>query len=95
MKQIYSTQAVADLDRLRAFIAEKNPHAAQRVGQDLVERLENLRSFPRIGVSVPSAPDPDSIRDMVFGKYIVRYSLHTEAVIVLRIWHHYEDRSQD
>lgn len=92
MKLIYSAPAVADLDRLRAFIAEKDPRAARRVSQDLVERLEDLRTFPKMGVSVPLAPDPESIRDMVFGNYIVRYSLHTEAIIVQRIWHHYEDR---
>jgi len=33
---------------------------------------------------------PDSIRDMIFGKYIVRYSVHTSVIIILRVWHSLE-----
>ncbi|MCK2148754.1 hypothetical protein MYE70_06705 [Marinobacter alexandrii] len=39
---------------------------------------------------VELAPVPDSIRDMVFGKYIVRYSVHVSAIIILRVWHELE-----
>ena len=92
MKLAYSAEAVADLNRLRAFIAEKAPAAAQRVGQELVQRLEALRSFPTMGRSGELAPEPNSIRDAVFGNYIVRYSVHLEAVVVLRVWHHHEHR---
>ncbi len=95
MRLAYSNEAVADLSRLRAFIAEKDPLAAQRVGLELMQRLATLPQFPEMGRPVVRAPDPNSIRDAVFGKYIVRYSVHTETVVVLRIWHHYKDRRQD
>ena len=32
----------------------------------------------------------DSIRDFIFGKYVVRYTVHGAALVILRIWHHYE-----
>ncbi len=92
MKLVYSEEAVADLIRLRAFIAEKDPSAAARIAAELITRIENIRLFPESGRSVALAPDPKSVRDAVFGKYIVRYAAHTEVVVVLRIWHHYEDR---
>ena len=92
MKLVYASDAIVDLSRLRASIAEKDPAAASRVAEQIVERVENLRLFPKMGRAVTLSPDPESIRDAVFGKYVVRYSVHTETVIVLRIWHHYENR---
>lgn len=92
MRLIYSQEAIADLARLRAFIPEHNPDAAARVATQLIERIANLCHFPQLGHSVAQAPVPDTVRDMVFGRYIVRYSVHDEALAVLRIWHHYESR---
>ncbi|MDH1264879.1 type II toxin-antitoxin system RelE/ParE family toxin [Pseudomonas sp. GD03944] len=93
MRLIYSAEAVADLARLRAFIARNDPRAASRVATDLIARLEHLCLFPDMGRPVQSAPDPASIRDTVVGKYIIRYSVHPETVVILRLWHHYEDRT--
>lgn len=91
---VYSEEAVADLVRLRAFIAENDPSVAARVAAELISRVENIRRFPELGRSVALAPEPDVVRDAVFGKYVVRYAVHAEAIVVLRIWHHYENRAQ-
>ena len=92
MRLVYSQEALADLLRLRAFIAEHDPAAAARVATQLVERIENLCCFPLLGHSVAQAPVPNTVRDMVFGRYLVRYSVHEQALAMLRIWHHYESR---
>lgn len=92
MRLVYSAEAVADLVRIREFIAQNDPAAAARVADELVTRIENLCRFPHIGREVAQAPEPQAIRDMVFGNYIVRYSIHTHALVVLRIWHHHENR---
>lgn len=94
MRLVYSENAVADLVRLREFIAEKDPLAAARVAAALLSRVENLCLFPKMGRAVELAPNPKAIRDAVSGKYIIRYSVHTETVVILRIWHHNEDRTQ-
>jgi len=93
MKLIYSQAAVADLVRLRAFIDEKNPSAAARVAEELIARVEVLCAFQNMGIKVEQAPLPADVRDMVFGDYIVRYSVHAEALSVLRLWHHHENRA--
>ena len=90
MKLVYSQEAVADLVRLRAFIASNDPTAAARVAADLVARIDGLCAFPEMGRSVSQAPEPDSIRDSIFGRYVVRYTVHGSALVILRIWHHYE-----
>ena len=46
-----------------------------------------------MGIEVAQARPPAEIRDMIFGNHVVRYSVHTQAVVVLRIWHHFEDRT--
>lgn len=94
MRLVYSENAVADLVRLRGFIAEKDPLAAARVATELISRIESLCLFPEMGRAVELAPPPKIIRDAVFGKYIIRYSAHTETIVILRIWHHNEDRAQ-
>lgn len=58
----------------------------------MVDRVNRLCAFPEMGRSVVEAPEPDSIRDFVFGKYVVRYAVHGEALVVLRVWHHFEAR---
>ena len=93
MRLVYSQEAVADLIRLRQFIADHDPTAAARIAADLLARIDNLCSFPEIGRPVPQAPQPDTVRDFIFGKYVVRYTLHDKALVVLRVWHHYENRA--
>jgi plasmid stabilization system protein ParE len=92
VKLVYAPEAVADLTRLRAFIAEKNPAAAARIAAELIARIEHLSAFPHLGGTVNEAPQPDAIRDMMFGNYVVRYSAHADALVILRIWDHREDR---
>ena len=93
MRLAYTQEAVADLVRLRSFIAEHDPAAAARIARDLVARIERLRSFPDMGRNVAEAPQPDLVRDFVFGPYVIRYTVHADALIVLRVWHHLENRA--
>lgn len=89
---VYTAASVEDLVRLRTFIAEHDPAAAHRIGAELVRRIAALRDAPLMGRAVEVAPDPQSIRDMVFGDYIVRYAVAAHSIAVLRIWHHFEQR---
>lgn len=92
MRLIYSREAVADLVRLRAFIAKHDPHAAARVAAELVERIDHLCRFPGMGRNVTEAPQPDTVRDFTFGKYVARYTVHGGTLVVLRLWHRLEHR---
>ena len=101
MKRLnYSEKARDDLIRLRHFIAQKNPVVAKCIGLELVDRIEKLRIFPETGVVIPKISSSISLgiaskfslRDMAFGSYVVRYSMHADAVVILRIWHQLEER---
>lgn len=85
MKLVYTDEAIDDLKRLREFIAIHNPSAASRIAAELVGKIDLLPDFPKMGTPVEMAPD--SVHDMVFGKYVIRYSVHTSVIIILRVWH--------
>ncbi len=86
MNLVYTDEAIDDLKRIREFIAVHNPSAAARIATELVGKIELLPDFPKMGAPVEIAPVPDSVRDMVFGKYVVRYSVHASVIIILRVW---------
>lgn len=79
-----------DLVRLREFIAGHSPDAANRESQRLRGAITGLVNNPQIGSPVPDLPG--EIRELIFGKYIVRYEVRTNLFYVLRIWHGKEDR---
>jgi plasmid stabilization system protein ParE len=90
MKLIFSKTAVSDLVRLRDFIAQHSPEAAQRVAQRLRGAIQRLVETPQIGR--PVANMPGEIRELIFGKYVVRYEVRQQYLYILRIWHGKEDR---
>ena len=94
MKLFYAEEAVADLQRLRGFIAQKNPSAAARIANELIARVENISLFPKMGIEVAEAPSTGAIRDMMSGNFVIRYVVQTESIVVLRVWHHLENHRE-
>jgi plasmid stabilization system protein ParE len=92
---VYTAAAVGGFARLRTFIAEHDTGAARRIAAGLPNRIEALRDAPLMGRAAEFAPDPESIRDLVFGNCIVRYPVTARSVAVLRVWHHFEPRRWD
>ena len=94
MKLVVSKEALADIERLRAFLDEKEALAAQHAIAALLKAIGSLEVFP--GRGRPSGIP--GVRELVvpFGRsgYVVRY-LHDrqrEAVVIVRVWHGREAR---
>lgn len=83
----FTPEAVGDLIRLREFLEEKNPVAAQRIANELLIGIEKLKVFPEIGLTVERAPQPELIRDLYIGKYTIRYLIGENEIVELRMWH--------
>ena len=94
MKLIVSPEAAADLNRLRAFLAHKNPDAAQRAAASLIQAIQSLDMFPDRG----RPTGIEGVRELIvpFGSsaYVLRYAYlaDVDEVVVLRIWHGREQR---
>lgn len=87
MKISYTPEAIADLSRLREFIEIQNPVAAQRVANELLIGIDKLKVFPKMGIQVLRALQPELVRDLFIGNYTIRYLIKGEELIVLRLWH--------
>ena len=94
MKVSYSDDAIQDLIRLKEFIQVNNPSAAQKAAYLIVMGISQLKEFPRLGVKVELAPDPEVNRDLIIRNYICRYLITDQTIYILRIWHHKEYRKK-
>lgn len=68
----YTPEAIDDLKRLRIFIEDKNPNAAQKAVADLLTGVHILKRLPSIGRKVTKAPDPRNPTWFIVSQYIVR-----------------------
>jgi toxin ParE1/3/4 len=87
-----SPDAVRDLERLRTFLDQNNPDAAQRALARIWTAIERLQEFPALGIPTKDA----DVRQIVirFGAsgYIVRYVAEATDIVITRIWHGREAR---
>jgi plasmid stabilization system protein ParE len=91
VKLRYSPQSIDDLHRVVEFVEVKNPFAARRIAIDLQEGVDKLKQFPKSGLPVLKATDPEQIRDLYISNYTVRYLIAVEIIYILRIWHNKEN----
>lgn len=85
----FTERALGDLARQKAFVAEHDPVAAERVTEKLVESLRALAEQPLAGRSLEDVP----VRQWVAGDYVARYVVRgDDEVVVVRIWHGREAR---
>ena len=64
MRLIFSKAALDDLVRLRAFVADHNPVAAQKVSKRMRGAINSLIDAPMIGRPVEDMPG--EIRELIF-----------------------------
>ena len=89
MKVTYTERAGRDLIRLRDFVRQKNPQAAQIVSRQLIKNIQSLVDLPQMGTPVEEL---DDFRELVARDYIVRYRVLSDEIVILNIWHGKEDR---
>lgn len=89
---IFAPAALRDLERLRAFLRPKNPTAAKRAGQAIIQGVQALGTQPQIGRPIDDLPE--SFRDWLidFGDsgYVARYRIDGDTVVILAIRHQKE-----
>lgn len=78
-------QADADLESVVAFIAQKSPAAAERIGLELVAIIFALDQLPNRGAPVRLWP---GLRKIAHRHYLIIYRVNEAASVVeiVRIW---------
>ncbi len=93
MKVIWLAESLNDFERLYEFLLEKDPGAAERAILAISAGADRLVDFPEIGR--PMA-DETRRRELFIpfgvGAYVLRYRIHRDAVVIIRVWHSREAR---
>jgi addiction module RelE/StbE family toxin len=87
----WSQEAREDVDRLGDFIAVDDPDRAREVEEMLSAAPRKLLDFPRRG-SPLSQFEPQEVRELRVGPYLLRYEVSGQTIEVLRFFHGREDR---
>lgn len=84
--------AAQDLERLEAFLVDKNPTAAIAAIDAILDAIGSLTEFWDRGAP-DAAPNTRNLF-IPFGRaaYVVLYRVGTDEVLVYRIFHSLEDR---
>lgn len=78
--------AIADVQEIKAYIAEDNPAAAARMGTTIYSRIEKLVDFPEMGTSLSAKINMRTdYRFLVCGTYLIFYKIEGESVSVYRV----------
>jgi plasmid stabilization system protein ParE len=89
---VWLPSAAKDLARLREFIKNKNPSAAQRAASRIKEAAQILKENPEVGRPVDEML---LFRDLYIpfgsGSYILRYREEANRVVVVRVKHSKEE----
>jgi plasmid stabilization system protein ParE len=93
LKLVWSPAARRDLVRLRQFTEPHNPGAARRAAAALKKAASLLCEQPGIGRRIEGREDREL--SVPFGDrgYLLRYRLHEDTIVILRLWHGLEDRT--
>lgn len=89
---IFAPAAIRDLERLREFLRPKNPTAAERAAQAIIQGVQALGELPRIGRPIEDMPEEfrDWLIDFGDSGYVARYRIDGDTVVVLAIRHQKE-----
>lgn len=83
---VLAPRARADLFDIDAYIAERNPLAAQRLIERLIQAMKTLARTPLIGRTCEDLGLP-SVRRLVVEKHHIFYVLDGNALKIVRVIH--------
>ncbi len=84
---IWTREATRCLDEIYSYIAADNPTAAHKVTAGIYEKIQLLRTHPRLGQRYEPVTDRE-VRETRYGHYRIAYLLRQEDRIeILGIFH--------
>ena len=93
MRVLWLPEALDDVERLYGFLIGRDARAAERAMRSISSSADKLQDFPLIGRPMG---DQTERREFVVplggGAYVLRYRVHQDAVVIIRVWHSRETR---
>jgi plasmid stabilization system protein ParE len=93
MRVLWLPEALEDVERLHAFLVEKDAAAAERAVRTVLSGGDTLQELPEVGRPMD---DDTGRRELVLpfgaGAYVLRYRIQEDTVVIIRAWHSREAR---
>lgn len=84
MPVILSVEALDDLERIRSFIGQENPQAANRVAVQILAACDRLEYLPERG---RPGLRPGTRELTALWPYVIVYRVTPTMVEIVRVWH--------
>lgn len=85
-KIVWTKTAIADLDNIHHYIAQDSLFYADTFCLEILQTVEQLEKFPKIGRKVPEWNE-DKIRELVVSDYRIIYEIHMLRIEILTVIH--------
>ena len=82
----WAEQASDDLQAITEFIAHDSPEYACLFATDVLDVVDRISAFPKIGRVVPEVANPN-VREVILGNYRIVYRLRGYFVEILTVYH--------
>ena len=82
----WTDPAIASLQAIKDFISLDSKYYGQIFVERIIQQVEKLKLFPKIGRIVPEYKQA-VIREIIFGNYRIVYHLYGKSITVLNIIH--------
>ena len=93
MRVVWLPEAFEDVERLYGFLIGKDALAAERAMRAISSSADRLQDLPQVGRPMG---DDTGRRELIVpcgaGAYVLRYRVHRDAVVIIRVWHSREVR---
>ena len=86
VKIVWSPQSLDDLEGIAEYIAKDSTFYASSFVGKIVDAVQKIASFPKIGRKVPEAND-ERVREILYKQYRIIYQHLEESVEILTIFH--------
>ena len=86
VKVIWTDFAIEDLRLIHDYISKDSKRYADRFLEKLLERVDQLESFPKSGRVIPEF-NIDTIREIIEGNYRIVYKISSSQVAIIRVHH--------
>ena len=82
----WTISAEKDLNDIIEYISRDSPENAEKFSNEILETIENLSSFPRMGKKVLKSNDPRD-REILHQNYRIIYQVIVERIEIKMIIH--------
>ena len=82
---VWSPQALADVEEIRAYIALDSRSYADLTAQRIIAAVERLKTFPDSGRMVPERQSPE-VREVIAGRFRIVYRRKATVVEIVTVF---------